>query len=132
MAIFTSLMPYIAFASTPKDHETEKKADKVYIFGVGSAFGDTIIHFTSIIEMENITLEKKTGFLPYRSVYSMQLKAYLEGTLGLHQQTCCVMFSTSKKKISKKYYKLKKAYLKNSENVLKIIGENEFAFKTYQ
>jgi hypothetical protein len=58
----------------------------------------------------------------------LQLKAYLEGTLGLNQQTCCVIFSTSKKKISKKYYKLKKEYLENSGSTLKIIGEDDFKF----
>ena len=31
-----------------------------------------------IIELDNITLEKKTKFLPMRSIYSLQLKAYLE------------------------------------------------------
>ena len=63
-----------------------------------------------------------------RAVYSLQLKAYLEGTLGLNQQTCCVIFSKSKKKISKKYYRLKKTYLEDSGSTLKIIGEEDFRF----
>ena len=127
------LLPLVAIASE-KDNvkEKNKECESVYLFGIGSTFGDSIVHFTSIIELQDVPLEKKTKFLPLRSIYSLQLKTYLEGTLGLNKQTCCVIFSTNKKKLSKKYYKLKKAYLKNSENVLKIIGENEFAFKTHQ
>lgn len=127
--ILLALLQVNSYATEPSsDGAKDKKNDKVYLFGVGSAFGDTIVHFTSIIELDNVALEKKTKFLPMRSVYSLQLKAYLEGTLGLNQQTCCVIFSKSKKKISKKYYKLKKAYLEDSGSVLKIIGEDDFRF----
>jgi len=126
----------IAFAATflysyaaKEDGDKGAETEKIYMFGVGTAFGDTLVHFTSITEMEGIELTKKSKFLPLRSAYSLQLKAYLEGTLGLSQQTCCVIFSKSKKKLSKKYYKLKKAYLEESESTLKIIGEEDFKFK---
>ncbi len=112
--------------NTPKSDS--KKTEKVYLFGIGAAFGDSIVHFTSIIELDGIELEKKTGFLPYRSVFSMQLKAYLEGQLGYMQQTCSIFFSDSKKKISKKYYKLKKVYLDESGSSLRIIGQDQFKF----
>ena len=129
LTIVFALLQVNSFAAKGTSNDsTNKEHNKVYIFGVGSAFGDTIVHFTSIIELDNITLEKKTKFLPMRSIYSLQLKAYLEGTLGLNQQTCCVIFSTNKKKISKKYYKLKKEYLENSGSTLKIIGEDDFKF----
>lgn len=129
LTIVFALLQVNSFAAEGTSNDsTNKEHSKVYIFGVGSAFGDTIVHFTSIIELDNITLEKKTKFLPMRSIYSLQLKAYLEGVLGLNQQTCCVIFSTSKKKISKKYYKLKKEYLENSGSTLKIIGEDDFKF----
>lgn len=117
-----------AIASKNIDKNENQEEDKVYLFGVGSAFGDTIVHFTSIVELKDVTLEKKTKFLPMREAYSFQLKAYLEGRLGLTQQTCCIIFSKNKKKLSKKYYKLKKTYLEDSGSVLKIIGEDEFTF----
>lgn len=133
LSIFATLFQTNMIASNNIGKNPDsKKTDTVYIFGVGAAFGDTIVHFTSIIELDCIELDKKTKFLPLRSIYSLQLKAYLEGTLGLRQQTCCVIFSNSKKKISKKYYKLKKAYLENSESTLKIIGENDFTFTKTQ
>ena len=129
LAIVLALLQVNAYAAEKSSNDTKNKEyDKVYLFGVGSAFGDTIVHFTSIIELDNIALEKKTKFLPMRAVYSLQLKAYLEGTLGLNQQTCCVIFSKSKKKISKKYYRLKKTYLEDSGSTLKIIGEEDFRF----
>ena len=97
----------IAFAATfscsyaaKEDGDKGAETEKIYMFGVGTAFGDTLVHFTSITEMEGIELTKKSKFLPLRSAYSLQLKAYLEGTLGLSQQTCCVIFSKSKKKSS--------------------------------
>ncbi len=111
-----------------KDKADKKKTEKVYLFGIGSAFGDSIVHFTSIIELDGLALEKKTKFLPYRSVFSMQMKAYLEGQLGYMQQTCSIFFSDSKKKISKKYYKLKKVYLDESGSSLNIIGADQFTF----
>lgn len=132
--LLLSLSLILVASNTFAIKKTAEKSsqDKVYIFGVGSAFGDTIVHFTSIIEMDGIELEKKTNFLPFRSVYSLQLKAYLEGTLGYSKQTCSVIFSKSKKSISKKYYKLKKEYLEESGSEIRVIGENEFKFSKPQ
>ena len=80
LTIVFALLQVNSFAAEGTSNDsTNKEHSKVYIFGVGSAFGDTIVHFTSIIELDNITLEKKTKFLPMRSIYSLQLKAYLEG-----------------------------------------------------
>ncbi len=124
-----ALIPIVANAETKSDSKEKKNEDKVYVFGVGSAFGDSIVHFTSIIELKDIKLQKKTKFLPFRQVFSLQMKTYLEGTLGYMKQTCCVFYSDSKKKISKKYYKLKKAYLEESGSKVEVIGEELFVFQ---
>ncbi len=124
-----SILTTTVFAENKNDaKKASKSTDKIYLFGIGSAFGDSIVHFTSIIELEDISLEKKTKFLPYRITYSIQLKAYLEGTLGYSKQTCSIFFSKNKKKLSKKYYKLKKAYLEESGSSLNIIGSDKFTF----
>ncbi len=112
----------------------EKKAGKeventVYIFGVGTSFTDSTIYISEIVELKNFPLEKTTNFLPYRSEFSIQLKQYLEGYLGLMNQTCCVFFSEKKKKISKKYYKTKKRYLDKMDVKLIIIDGDEFKFE---
>lgn len=111
---------------------SEKKSDKtetVYIFGVGSSFNDSTVYVSSICELSDITLEKKTKFLPYRAEFSLQLKQYLEGNLGNLHQTCTVFFSTNQKKLLKRYNKVKQHYLDSENKKLQILGKSEFNFK---
>ena len=109
----------VSYVSASEKQEKNDKTETIYIFGIGSAFGDTIVSITPIIELKGIKLEKKTGFLPFRSVFSLQLKTYLEG----------VVFSDKKKKLQKKYAKVKKAYLEDSGNTINIIDSEKFTFK---
>ena len=118
-----------SYISASEKQEKNDKTETIFIFGIGSAFGDTIVSITPIIELKGIKLEKKTGFLPFRSVFSLQLKTYLEGTLGYTQQTCSVVFSDKKKKVQKKYAKVKKAYLEDSGNTINMIDGEKFTFK---
>ncbi|MBQ9666377.1 MAG: hypothetical protein IJ635_05190 [Bacteroidaceae bacterium] len=106
-----------------------KGTGKVYVFGVSQQLTDSVIFVTSICEVDSIDVEKKTKFLPYRSEFSLQLKLYLEGKLHLQKQTACVFFSTERKKLSKRYYKVKKRYLDNPETKLKVIDDQQFTFK---
>lgn len=117
-----------AFAGNKEKNAGKETNNKVYIFGVGTSFTDSIVHMSEIVELDNFPLEKSTKFLPYRSEFSIQLKQYLEGQLGLMNQTCCVFFSEEKKKISKKYYKTKKHYLDKMDVKLIIISNDEFKF----
>lgn len=117
-----------AFAGNKEKNVGKETNNKVYIFGVGTSFTDSIVHMSEIVELDNFPLEKSTKFLPYRSEFSIQLKQYLEGQLGLMNQTCCVFFSEEKKKISKKYYKTKKHYLDKMDVKLIIISNDEFKF----
>jgi hypothetical protein len=72
-------------------------------------------------------LAKKTKFLPFRSEFSLQLKEYMEGTLHKDHQTTVVFYSASRKKLSKKYYKIKKRYLDNPYT--KIVPIDGFQFR---
>lgn len=117
-----------AFAGKKEKSAGKETNSKVYIFGVGTSFTDSIVHMSEIVELDNFPLEKSTKFLPFRSEFSIQLKQYLEGQLGLMNQTCCVFFSEEKKKISKKYYKTKKHYLDKMDVKLIIISNDEFKF----
>ncbi|MCM1313417.1 MAG: hypothetical protein NC206_10525 [Bacteroides sp.] len=118
-----------AFAGNKAENAGKETSNKVYIFGVGTSLTDSIVYMSEIAELDNFPLEKTTNFLPYRSEFSIQLKQHLEGQLGLMNQTCCVFFSKEKKKISKKYYKIKKRYLDKMEVKLIIIGSDEFRFE---
>lgn len=119
--------------SQPKKAATEtvygKGKGTVYLFGVGQMLTEEDVYITGVCQVDSIDLEKKTKFLPYRYEFSIQMKEYLEGKLGLHKQTVCVFFSADRKKISKKFYKVKKRYLDNSDRKVHMIDEKDFAFK---
>ena len=100
---------------------------KVYLFGVSQQLTDSVVYITYINEVDSLDLMKKTKFLPFRSEFSLQLKEYMEGTLKKDHQTTCVYFSVNRKKLSKKYYKIKKRYLDNSYT--KIMPLDVFQFR---
>jgi len=114
-------------AETALDKATEK--DVVYMFGVGTNFNDSVVYVTEIIPVSYMKLEKKTKFLPYRAEFSIQLKQYLEGTLGLTNETTCMFFDDNRKKLAKRFYKLKKRYLDLGVTDLNVIDRAKFEFK---
>lgn len=99
----------------------------VYLFGVSQELTDSIVYITFINEVDSLDLEKRTKFLPYRSEFSLQLKEYMEGTLNKDHQTTCVFYSSNRKKLSKKYYKIKKRFLDNPYT--KIMPIDGFKFR---
>ena len=106
-----------------------KGRGKVYLFGVCQQLTDSLVYITSVQEIDSIDLERKTKFLPFRSEFSIQLKEYMEGTLQRRYQTACVFYSSKRKKISKKYYKIKKRYLDNSYTRVVMLDDTRFRFK---
>ncbi len=100
---------------------------KVYLFGVCQQLTDSVVYITFINEVDSFDLMKKTKFLPFRSEFSLQLKEYMEGTLKKDHQTPAVFYSTKRKKLSKKYYKIKKRYLDNPYT--KIMPIDGFQFR---
>ena len=111
-----------------ENKEIEKQT--VYIFGVGSAFGDSIIYFTDIQEIQDYKLIEK-GFLNYRSIYSYDLKNYLENAMNKPHRVCAVFFSEKKSKIEKKYEKLKNRYQKENGKSFHLLTSEQFSFKAY-
>ncbi len=115
-------------AEAKKKPQTIGKGNvKVYLFGVGQQLTDSVVYVSFINEVDSMYLERKTKFLPFRSEFSIQMKQYLEGTLGLNRQTVSVFYSTSRKKLSKKYYKIKKRFLDNPDT--KIVPIENFKFQ---
>lgn len=113
-----------------KDNDSSSNStNAIYLFGVSQQLSDSIAYVTNIYKIDRIELEKKTKFLPYRSEFSLQLKEYLEGQLHLKQQTACVFYSAKRKKLSKKFYKIKKRYLDNPNTKIVMIDEERFVFK---
>lgn len=119
-----------------KDAKTVAKAqakaptdkDVVYLFGVGFSFNDTVLYMTDIIPLKRIALQKRTKFLPYRSEFSLQWREHLEGKMDLDNQTTSVFYATKRKKIAKRYYKMKRRCLEDLHKKLVIVGKDQFSF----
>ncbi len=111
---------------------SNREKSKVYIFGMAAAFTDTIVHFTSIQEMDSAYLNKKRNFLLGRDLYSGQLREYLNGQLLMPHRTCIVLYDKKRKKLEKKYAKMMRLYTTQNKGARKFdvrnIGEQDFRF----
>ena len=58
----------------------------------------------------------------------IQMKVYLEGMLGESNQTCAVIYSDNKKKLEKRYVKMRKRYQTSKNKLLRQIGTDTFRF----
>lgn len=87
----------------------KSKVTPCYVFGFSASFADSTVYFTDIQKLDSTWLDTKTKFLLGREEYSLQLKQYFND-MKKPNRTCIVMFATDKKKIDKKYKKLKETY----------------------
>lgn len=124
-----ALLLTLVSVAKSKSQPFGKGCGKVYLFGVCQQLTDSMVYITSIQEVDSIDLVKQTKFLPFRSEFSLQLKEYMEGTLQRRYQTACVFYSPKRKKLSKKFYKIKKRYLDNSYMRVVMLDEAHFRFK---
>lgn len=134
--VLTIILLAVALLAGAKKKQVAEQTDvmgkgtgKVYVFGVSQMLTDSVVYITNISEVDSIDLAKKTKFLPHRAEFSLQLKIYLEGTLGLRQQTACVFYSANRKKLTKKQYKIKKRYLDNPNTKIFVIDDQRFTFR---
>ena len=121
------LLVALVVVAKPKSSSNGRGKGVVYLFGVSQELTDSVVYITFINEVDSLDLQKHTKFLPYRSEFSIQLKEYMEGTLQKDHQTTCVFFSPNRKKLSKKYYKIKKRFLDNPYT--KIMPIDGFKFR---
>lgn len=100
----------------------------LYMFGFASSFNDSTVYFTEIQRVDSAWIDTKTGFLYSRDNYSFQLRDHLK-TDDHEFPTCAVFFAEKRKKIEKKYLKLKKRYtVKEGDFTVKYIDTNSFSF----
>ena len=121
------LLVVLMAAAKPRSSSSGRGNGTVYLFGVSQQLTDSVVYITFINEIDSLDLQKRTKFLPYRSEFSLQLKEYMEGTLKKDHQTTCVFYSPNRKKLSKKYYKIKKRFLDNPYT--KIMPLDGFTFR---
>lgn len=119
-----------AMMSLPGLAKSDEK-EGVYMFGVGAAFGDSIVYFTDVQFVEGKDMVKNS-FLEARNQYSYQLENYLENVKNLPNRTCAIFFSEKKSKIEKKFLKLRKKYEGDAANSFRMLDVSEFKFQRFE
>lgn len=118
------------FAAPKEKKEKVEEPKHVYMYGVSIDFNDSTVYLTDIQHLDNILINTD-GSLQNYAGYSLQLKVYLEGTLGEMNQTCAVVYSDKKKKLEKRYLKTRKRYMSDKSKMVKPVGTDAFSFKKH-
>ena len=103
-----------AFLTVHADKKDKKpETTKAYLFGFVANFTDSVVYFTDIQEIDNVTILKKTKFLKDRD------------------RTCIVSFGLTRKEAEKKYVKMRNLYTeKNAGRYdVRYLSENDFKFQ---
>ncbi len=120
----------IAMAALTAGNATakEKKAAKMYVFGIATSFNDSTAYFTPIQEIDSVTTVGRTSLLANKQEYSYQLRDYF-ASIGMPHKTCATVNNTNKKKIEKLYNKTKLKMTKKSNYIIKDLSDSEFKFE---
>lgn len=124
MVALLGMASLMSFAAS-KDKTDEPK--RVYMYGVSVSFNDSVVYMTDVQHLDSIVINKDGSIQNYAN-YSIQLKVYLEGMLGESNQTCAVIYSDDKKKLEKRFVKMRKRYQTNKSKLLKQVGTDAFRF----
>lgn len=108
-------------------------APRMYMFGMAASFNDTIVCFTDIQRVDSAWIDKKTGFLQSRDIYSGQLRTFLSETKQLPNRTCVVFYDNSREKLEKTFVKIRRLYSKGKDGLehfdLRMLEPGEFRFQ---
>lgn len=91
------------------------KVTNVYMFGLAASFNDSIVYFTDVQEIQEATINGKTKFLQAREQYARQLRDYLKNSQSESQRTCIVFYDKKRKKVEKKFLKMKRLYTQSKK-----------------
>lgn len=118
-------------ASLSVDAAKKPETTKAYLFGFVANFTDSVVYFTDIQEVENVTIQKKNRFLKDRDSYSDQLRYYFADKLQMPHRTCIVSFGLTRKEAEKKYVKMRKLYTEKNAGKYDVhyLSENDFKFQ---
>ena len=129
--IFLSMLGVVMLSSFTAPKEKKDKADemkRVYLYGVSIDFNDSLVYMTDVQYLDSVRI-LKDGSLQNYANYSQQLKIFLEGSLAEKNQTCAVIYSDNKKKLEKRYVKMRKRYQADKNTALMKVGSAAFAFR---
>lgn len=123
------VMPAFSAPKEKKEHEIEPK--RVYLCGVSLNFNDSVVYVTDIQYLDSVVINNEGSLANYSS-YTMQMKIYMQGTLGEGNQTCAVLYSEDKKKLEKRVNRMRKHFLTNENKLFKKVSREAFAFRKEQ
>lgn len=105
---------------------------EMYMFGMAASFNDTIVYFTEIQRVDSAWIDKKTGFLQSRDLYSLQLRTYLSQAKQLPDRTCVVFYNQKRERLEKTLLKMRHLYSKGKDGVahfdMRELSPDEFKF----
>lgn len=84
-----------------------QKNNGIYVMGASISFSDSIVYFTEIQEMDSVSLQKSTKFLPDRQHYAYELKDYMALQEDMPGRTSVILFAKKKSSLEKKQINLK-------------------------
>jgi len=118
-------------AGTMKVQAQDVKVPQAYMFGFVASFNDSTVYFTNIQQVDNAWVTKKKQFLSGRNQYSNQLREFFAQQRNMPNRTCVVVANVDRKKLEKKYIKMKNKYLVKSKKPYDVrnISENDFKFE---
>ncbi len=131
VTLSVSAAPEEKTQKAPKTKEKTIKVEepkRVYMYGVSVNFNDSTVYLTDVQRLDDVIINAE-GAIKNHSGYSLQLKVYLEGTLGKVNQTCAVIYSDKKKKLERRFIKTKKKYIADKDKILHQIGASDFTFQ---
>ena len=119
-------------AGTMKVQAQDIKVPQAYMFGFVASFNDSTVYFTNIQQVDNAWVTKKKQFLAGRNQYSIQLREFFANQRNMPNRTCVVIANVDRKKLEKKYIKMKNKYLVKSKKPYDVrnIAESDFKFET--
>lgn len=99
----------------------------MYVFGFSASFNDSTVYITDIQTVDNAWVDGKTKFLVNRDDYAYQMNTHFENK-GQQNRTCIVFYDQNKKKLEKKFEKIKKKYIGKDEYNVRYLSDKDFHF----
>ena len=111
------------------------KVPHAYMFGFVASFNDSTVYFTNIQKIDSVWVSKnKHHFLGGRSQYAYQLRNFFAEKRNMPNRTCVVIADLDRKKVEKKYIKMKNKYLVKSKKPYDVrnLAESDFKFEAVE
>ena len=106
----------------------DDKPQRVYLFGLATNFHDSTVYITDVQCLDSLAINPD-GSLPNHVGYTLQLKVYLEGTLDEKYQTCAVIYSDKKKRLTRRLANVQRRVQYKKEKNPVLIDKESFQFK---